>query len=75
MTVDQVFSAAQELSPDAKSELINRLLMQQTVAPELESAHLRIVHARRDAYRAGDGKLLDGQSVLESLRLTGWAGG
>jgi hypothetical protein len=68
MTIDQVFTAAQELPPAAQSELIDRLLMQQPVDSEVEAAHLRVVHSRRDAYLAGEAKIVDGPGVLQSLR-------
>ena len=78
VNVEQLFLEALSLPPEARAELTDRLVASsaETMAPEIERAHLEEVCRRVARVEAGEVLLIAGEQVLAegSLLLTHLAG-
>ena len=79
VTADQLFLEAMSLSPQERAALTDRLIARsaETIAPEIEQAHLAEVCRRIERVEAGQVQLIPGEQVLAEGRsiLTGLADG
>ena len=69
-TADQLFREALSLSPEARAELTDRLIASaaETMAPDLERAHLEEVSRRIARVERGEVQLIPGEQVFAEAR-------